>query len=102
MSRTVLLTYDLQKSKKDDAEVETLVIELSNGEVVQIGPGVWLFRTEQDLGEVAARIGGIDGGKDRWMAVNVSNRAFAWAGQNKDAHKYMAAINQALLRAPRH
>lgn len=102
MSRTILVTYDLEKSRKDATEVEALIVALSTGEIVPIGPGVWLIRTEHDLGEIAARIGGIDGGRDRWMAVNVSNRAFAWAGQNKDAHRYMATINQALLRAPRH
>ncbi|GEM_PF-6678108 len=102
MSRTVLIIYDIEASRKDDVDVESIVIDLSTGEVVEIAPGVWLARTNHDLGEVAARIGGKDEGKDRWMAVNVSNRVFAWAGQKKDAHSYMSAINKALQKAPKH
>lgn len=102
MSRTVLISYDLDGSDRDAIEVERALIELSTGEVVQVGTSCWLVRTDHDMGEVAARMGGMDRGKDRWMAVNVSNRVFAWAGQTKDAHKYMSAINRALLKAPRH
>lgn len=101
MSRTVLVAYDCEASKKDPSEVERVVIDLSTGECVAIAPGVWLFRTDHDMGEVAARIGGVDGGVDRWAAVNVSNRIYAWANQKKDAHAYMAAINKALQKAPK-
>ena len=101
MSRTMLVTYDCEASRRDATEVERVVIDMSTGECVQIGPSTWLFRTEHDMSEVAARMGGFDGGRDRWMAVNVSNRVYAWANQKKDAHDYMSAINRALQRAPR-
>ena len=101
MSRTVLVAYDCAGSKKNETDVERVVIDMSTGECVEVGPGLWLFRTKHDMGEVAARMGGLDGGADRWMAVNVSNRIYAWANQKKDAHAYMSAINKALQKAPR-
>ena len=101
MSRTVLVAFDCEASKKDASEIERAVIDMSTGECVEVCPGLWLFRTKHDMGEVAARMGGLDNGSDRWMAVNVSNRVYAWANQKKDAHSYMSAINKALQKAPR-